>query len=190
MNKKIILSICITIVIVIIIAVILTALIKNDNNINNNQTGKETSFYVGGNVASEGLESINKHIILGDILQNVKEENINQLLGIDDSKANELIDLEGYKGLEKKVAKYEDNNEYTEIWLLKISERSQPIKIFRKFNERIESLRYEYKNNSRISKILNNEDNIIMKQQNGIVIIIISNEAKEIEKSIDAIFIK
>lgn len=190
MKKKIILSVLIVLIIAVVIIVANTFTKGDNKDIYFGLNGKESSFYTGGNVASEGFDPINKDIVLGDILQEVKDNNIKNLKGVNNTAANGLMDLEWYEGLEKKVAKYESKDEYTEVWLLKISNDSQSVNFFRKFNERIESLRREYKNQKHISNILNNEENIIMKQQDGILVIIISNDAKNIEKSIDNVFLK
>ena len=74
---------------------------------------------------------------LGNILQDVKEDSNKKITGITDEEANELINLEEYSGLEKKVEKYEDEENFTEVWLFKISEQNQATKIFRKFKYRI-----------------------------------------------------
>ena len=96
--------------------------------------------------------------------------------------------MKEYKGLEKRVAIYESDTEYTEIWLFKISSEPQALDIFRMFNDRIEDLRKIYATKTAISLIVNNEKNISMKQQNGIVIIIVSNDAENVEKAIDEKF--
>ena len=156
----------------------------------NTPIGRDESFYIGGNTASGEMEPINKNMELGNVLQDVKEDSVNQLTGLSDEEANQLIDLGEYAGLEKKVAKYEDEDEFTEVWLFKISEQSQATKIFRKFNHRINELRYQYEENPQISEILNNEKNIVMKQQQGIAIIIISDNVEKVEKAVDKEFLK
>lgn len=169
----------------VVIIILINAITKTNKPsiIENNYT-----FYNTGNIASEGMEPVNKEINLGDILQNVKNRVISELLPVKNEEADMLLNLEEYAGLEKRVAKCETQNEYTEIWLLKISKEPQSIDIFRMFNNRIEELKRKYAQNAEISAILNNEKNISMKQQNGIVIIIISNNVENIEKSIDENF--
>ena len=186
MKKKIILSILIVLIIAVVIA-LAAKFEKDDNNdINNDLVGKEISFYQGGNEAMKGLEPLNNDIVLGDILQEVKDNNVKELKGLTDTEINGLMELEWYNGLEKRVAKYESKDEYTEIWLIKLSNDSQALEFFRKFNE---SLRNDYKTESKLSTILNDEENIIMKKQDEVLVIIISNDAKEIEKSIDNVFL-
>ena len=195
MNKKIVLGVCIALVVAIVIAIIAIAL-KPDNISNNedieNAGNKENneSLYNGGNEATEGMEPINKDMVLGDILNQIKKSEVEGLKGISDTEANNLIDLKEYVGLEKKVAKYEDDDEFTEVWLFKISKQEQAVEIFRMFNDRIEDLREEYKNDAKISEILNNENNIKMKQQAGIAIVIISDSASRVERALDVEFVK
>lgn len=183
-KAKIIMAVGI-IAIISVIIILITAIIKKpiDNNIKENYT-----FYNTGNVAAEGMEPINKNIDLGDLLQNVKSGEILELAPVTNEMADAYLDLKEYAGLEKRVAKYESKDAYTEIWLFKISNESQSLDIFRMFNDRIEELRKEYASNSSISQILNDEKNISMKQQNGIVIIILSNDVANVEKVIDEKF--
>lgn len=181
--RIVIISGIIAILVVIVILINAIVKIKNENIIKN-----DYNFYNTGNVASIGMEPINKEINLGDILQNVKNVAIQNLVPIKNEEADILLNLGEYSGLEKRVAKYESKNEYTEIWLLKISKESQSIDLFRMFNNRIEDLKRKYIQNVEISAILNNEKNISIKQQNGIVIIIISNNVENVEKAVDENF--
>lgn len=182
--KKIILVIGSIIVIASIIAVI--ANLQKDSNIKDNEIG----IIQGGNTAAEGMEPINQTIVLNDILQHIKNDEVNKLEAIEDNEANELLNLRNYVGLEKRVAQYIGEDEFTEVWLLKISEEAQAIDLFRMFDERIQNLRNEYKDNANIMEILQDENNIILKQQSGIVIMIISDDAENVEKSIDIEFLK
>lgn len=186
MNKKILIGI---IAVVIIVAVVIGIKITTVNNPVDTKIEKEETFYINGNTAKEGMEPLNTKTVLGDILQSVKTNEIKNLEGISDVEANKMFDLEEYAGLEKKVAKYESKNEYTEIWLIKVSKKeTQAIEIFRKFEERIQALKETYKQNETISEALNSRENIITKCQNDIAIIVISTKAKEVEKAIDLEF--
>lgn len=180
--KKVIFVIGILMIIISIIAIIF--LNRKDNIIE----GPNNDFQGESNSAGASMKPINTAIELKDILQDVKNDSIGKLVPIEDSKANEMLNLRNYVGLEKMVAQYVSDNEFSEIWLLKISEESQVLDLFRIFNERIETLKEEYKNDEVISSIIKNEKNIIIKQQYGIVIMIISNEAENIEQIIDSNF--
>lgn len=173
----------IVILVVIVILIFGILKLKNSSSIEDVYT-----FYNTGNTATIGMEPINTEINLGDLLQNVKNKAIENLQPVKDEDANMLLNLEEYLGLEKRIAKYETENEYTEIWLLKISQENQAIDIFRMFNNRILDLKKEFGQNERINEILNNEKNISMKQQNGIVVIIVSNNLENVENAIDECF--
>lgn len=191
MKKKIILCICIVVIVVLVITLITMSARKDfSQKEENTPIGKDETFYEGGNEATEEMKPINQNMELGDVLQDVKESSVNKLTGISNEEANELINLGEYEGLEKRVAKYEDEENFTEVWLFKISEQNQASKIFRKFNNRINELRFQYEDNPQISAILNDEKNIVMKQQQGIAIIIISNNIEEVEKAVDKEFLK
>lgn len=174
--------------IVAIISVIVVLIVAIVNPCKVNEAKENYTFYNTGNVAEEGMEPINKEMNLGDLLQNVKSGEVAELKPVKNEIADKLLDLKEYKGLEKRVAIYESDTEYTEIWLFKISSEPQALDIFRMFNDRIEDLRKIYATKTAISLIVNNEKNISMKQQNGIVIIIVSNDAENVEKAIDEKF--
>lgn len=174
--------------IVAIISVIVVLIVAIINPCKVNEVKENYTFYNTGNVAEEGMEPINKEMNLGDLLQNVKSGEVAELKPVKNETADELLDLKEYKGLEKRVAIYESDTEYTEIWLFKISSEPQALDIFRMFNDRIEDLRKIYATKITISPIVNNEKNISMKQQNGIVIIIVSNDVENVEKAIDEKF--
>lgn len=195
MNKKIILGIIGILILAILISVIVLILNRNDEidePIENGQTEDIENGQIEdiGNTAVEGMEPLNKIINLTDVLKNVKDIAINGLKVISDIEANELIHLDEYEGLEKRVAMHESEDEYTEIWLLKISEDEQASKIFRKFDKRIEDLRMQYSDNQKISEMLKNEKNISMKLQGKIAIVIISNDVENVEKAVDEEILK
>lgn len=179
--------ICVLGIILIIVATVTIIITKDKGNKQNNEND---IIQNNGNVAAEDMNPINTTTSLTNILQTVKDNNTKELVAIEDSKANELMDLKEYVGLEKKVAQYISTEELTEIWLFKISKESQSLDLFRMFDDRIETLKRENKDKPQILSILEDSQNIIIKQQNGIVIMIISNDAKNIEKSVDANFIR
>ena len=190
MNKKIIIGIVSAIILIAVVISLIVIKLDKGNKPNVGPMGRDDTLYNNGNTAAEGMEPINKDMVLGDILQQVKENEVKKLTGITDAEAESLINLKEYSGLEKKVARYEDADEFTEIWLFKISKEEQAVNLFRMFNERIESLRDEYKDNEKISEILNNEKNIVMKQQAGIAIVIISDDIEKVETAVDLEFIR
>lgn len=186
MNKSVIKKIIFVIgIIMLIVAIVAITMIKVNKNViekNNNEIIGES------NAAEENMEPINTTIALKDILQEVKNDVNDKIVVLEDNKANELVDLKKYVGLEKMVAQSIDDNKFLEVWLVKISKESQSVDLFRIFNKRIENLKEEYKHDEIISNVIRNESNIVIKQQNGIVIMIISNDVNDVENVIDSKF--
>lgn len=183
-TKKII--ICVMGIVVVLVGTFMLAMqLQKDDFIIGD---KDYVFDENGNVPDEGMEPINETLSLGSIMQSVQENVVENLVAVEDEVANELLNLREYVGVEKMVARYVSNEEFTEIWLLKVSEEGQAPILFRIFNERINNLKTEYQGNENITRILNDYNNIRIKQQSGIVVIIVSNDAENIEKTIDANF--
>ena len=183
-TKKIIIFVIGIIIVLVGIFMLAMQLQKDDFIIGE----KDYIFDEMGNIPEEGMEPINETLSLGSIMQSVQLNSVKNLVAVEDSKANELLNLREYVGVEKMVARYVSDEEFTEIWLLKVSEEGQAPILFRIFNERINDLKTEYAGNNKIIDILNTENNIRIKQQSGIVVVIISNDAENIEKTIDANF--
>ena len=108
MNKKLIIAITIAIIIALTITIVVVY-IKPEDVPGGGKIGRDESLYNNGNIAAEGMEPINKDMVLGDVLQQVKQEE-KKLTGITDSEAEKLVDLREYSGLEKKVARYVDDD--------------------------------------------------------------------------------
>ena len=122
----------------------------------------EVSFDEGGNIAAPGFEPLNEEIKLSNLLLAVRGDGFKNLKGINDDDANRLVDLRDFEGLEKRVAISDSQNEYTEIWLLKISDRSQIVDLFDVLSERVDSLGVD-------------SSDFILKVQDDIVIFVVSS---------------
>ena len=164
-RKRILLiSITVSLVIVVLGSIITTQqIIKNEK--------LQSAFLIGGNIANSGMEPLNNNTNLNKTMQNMRDYKLQNLKGISDTNANKLLDLDAYKGLEKRVAISEDENEYSEIWLVKLSKKDDEVGIFEKFKSRSEILTSEGK--------IDSADAVSMNVQNDIAIVVLANDADE-----------
>ena len=165
-ERKRILLISITVSLVI---VVLGSIITTQQIIENEKL--QSAFLIGGNIANAGMEPLNNNTNLNKTMQNMRDYKLQNLKGISDINANKLLDLDAYKGLEKRVAISEDENEYSEIWLVKLSKKDDEVGIFEKFKSRSEILTSEGK--------IDSADAVSMNVQNDIAIVVLANDADE-----------
>lgn len=162
MNKKKIISIGV-LVIGIVSVIIVVSLILNK---------KGPSIIVS--------KPLNEKVNLEEVLKNVEEtdsdvENENIAKGVDE------IDFNEYNVLEKKALVYTTDENVNEIWMIKLGSYNQQEDVCRMLGQRVRKLKSAFENNEAQLKILNEA---IIKQEEGIVIMIISPDAKEIEEKI------
>lgn len=145
---------------------------ENGGNVVQNQETNTIDFIV--NNLGVDADMGNKSIDFNSILKKVKAEHVKDLKGI----ANEDIDIRvkvfEVDHLEYSYAVDEKEDSYTEIWLAKTSMREDNM-ILEGFIRRADDFRF--------SKI---NPEIIIKEEAGIAMLIISNKASEIEKTIDS----
>lgn len=91
------------------------------------------------------------------------------------------IDFGKYNVLERKAIVHTTDNEVNEVWMVKLSDYSQQEDIMRIFGNRIQKLRKGFEESGDKLGIVNNA---VIKQEDGIVIMIASTNADEIEKTI------
>ena len=93
----------------------------------------------------------------------------------------EEIDFGKYNVLERKAIVHTTDNEVNEVWMVKLSDYNQQEDIMRIFGNRIQKLRKGFEESGDKLSIVNNA---VIKQEDGIVIMIASTNADEIEKTI------
>lgn len=162
MNKKKIISIGV-LVIGIVSVIIVVSLILNR---------KGPSIIV--------RKPLNEKVNLEEVLKSVEEtdsyaENEDIAKGVDE------IDFNEYNVLEKKALVYTTDENVNEIWMIKLGSYNQQEDVCRMLGQRVRKLKSAFENNEAQLKILNEA---IIKQEEGIVIMIISPDAKEIEEKI------
>lgn len=162
MNKKKIISIGV-LVIGIVSVIIVVSLILNK---------KGPSIIV--------RKPLNEKVNLEEVLKNV-EETDSDVENEDIAKGVDEIDFNEYNVLEKKALVYTTDENVNEIWMIKLGSYNQQEDVCRMLGQRVQKLKSAFENNEAQLKILNEA---IIKQEEGIVIMIISPDAKEIEEKI------
>lgn len=162
MNKKKIISIGV-LVIGIVSVIIVVSLILNK---------KGPSIIVS--------KPLNEKVNLEEVLKNV-EETDSDVENEDIAKGVDEIDFNEYNVLEKKALVYTTDENVNEIWMIKLGNYNQQEDVCRILGQRVQKLKSAFENNEAQLKILNEA---IIKQEEGIVIMIISPDAKEIEEKI------
>lgn len=160
MNKKKIISIGV-LVIGIVSVIIVVSLILNK---------KGPSIIVS--------KPLNEKVNLEEVLKSVEEID-SDIENEDIAKGVEEIDFNEYKVLEKKALVYTTDENVNEIWMIKLGNYNQQEDVCRILGQRVQKLKSAFENNEAQLKILNEA---IIKQEEGIVIMIISQDAKEVEE--------
>ena len=117
-------------------------------------------------------------------LENVLDK-IEQIKEIEDTsdyiKESEEIDFKKYNVLEKGAIVNTTDEEINEVWLIKLGSLQQQEEVCRILGTRVQKLKNAFENNKEQMTILNNA---VIKQEDGIIIMILSSDAKQIEETI------
>ncbi len=162
MNKKKIISIGV-LVIGIVSVIIVVSLILNK---------KGPSIIVS--------KPLNEKVNLEEVLKSIEKVD-SDVANEDIAKGVEEIDFNEYNALEKKALVYTTDENVNEIWMIKLGNYNQQEDVCRILGQRVQKLKSAFENNEAQLKILNEA---IIKQEEGIVIMIISPDAKEVEEKI------
>ena len=98
------------------------------------------------------------------------------------------IDFSDLQGVTYEHVEEITENEITEVWLVKMSNINQKEKIINKIKQSLEELKTKFADNKRIIAILENEDNIIIKEKEGIVIAAFAADAGAIVSGVEHSF--
>ena len=123
---------------------------------------------------------LNEKVNLEEVLKSVEEVD-SDIENEDIAKGVDEIDFNEYNVLEKKALVYTTDENVNEIWMIKLGNYNQQEDVCRILGQRVQKLKSAFENNEAQLKILNEA---IIKQEEGIVIMIISPDAKEVEEKI------
>lgn len=156
-----------------------------DNDSNNSQVQQENTD-LNNNSGEITTEPLNREFKIDETLANIiKVSGLDESSKMSEDKVKSEYDFGQYEGLQKEVRSQITEDSITEIAIVKIGENEQTQDLFQIVFKRIAQLQQKYAENDKINSILNNGDNIVIKQQGGVLIVIIAENAKEIEQKID-----
>ena len=164
---------------------------KTNNEISGNpenETPQETVRPIATRVPPEAVDP--KDIVINenyDVDEGLKEATeMTRLNQIENSTtADNKIDFSDLPGVTYEYTGEVLENELTEVWIIKMSDNNQYKSIIAKIRARVEALKEEYKDNNAISHLLNDNDNIVIKQSNGVVIAVFAGDAGAIASGIE-----
>lgn len=161
MNKKKIISIGVLIIGIVSVIIVVSLIL--------NQKGQ--SIIV--------RKPLNEKVNLEEVLKSLEIDS--DIENEDVAKGVDEIDFNEYNVLEKKALVYTTDENVNEIWMIKLGNYNQQEDVCRILGQRVQKLKSAFENNEAELKILNEA---IIKQEEGIVIMIISPDAKEAEEKI------
>ena len=123
---------------------------------------------------------LNEKVNLEEVLKSIEKVD-SDVANEDIAKGVDEIDFNEYNVLEKKALVYTTDENVNEIWMIKLGNYNQQEDVCRILGQRVQKLKSAFENNEAQLKILNEA---IIKQEEGIVIMIISPDAKEVEEKI------
>lgn len=162
MNKKKIISIGVLVIGIVSIIIVVSLILKQ----------RGPSIIV--------RKPLNEKVNLEEVLKSVAEVD-SDIENEDIAKGVDEIDFNEYNVLEKKALVYTTDENVNEIWMIKLGNYNQQEDVCRILGQRVQKLKSAFENNEAELKILNEA---IIKQEEGIVIMIISPDAKEVEEKI------
>lgn len=120
---------------------------------------------------------LNERVNLEQVFQAISEENQSE----EQVKSADELEFDQYEALEKKAIINTNDESVDEVWMIKLGSYEQQEDVCRILGTRVQKLKSAFENNVAQMKIVNSA---IIKQEDGIVIMIISPDAKEIEEKI------
>ncbi len=124
------------------------------------------------------MNNLNEDELPNIIESGEKKENIENQEKI----AEEEIDLGKYNVLEKKAIVKTNDDYINEVWMIKLGDYSQQEEVCRLLGNRIRKLKQGFSDNEEQMQIL---EQAVIKQEDGIIIMVISPKADEVAKTIE-----
>lgn len=153
-----------SIILICILCITLIGLNINDKKI-------EEDTIVEGNVETK----------IDTVLDRINKKDLKKL---DKENAIKTYKLEGIEGIDIGVYTKENNDSFEEVAIIKFSNSNDSQKIQEKVMSRLIEITEKYKNNEKILGIIQNNENIVIKQEGRVQTVIISEDAKELAEKI------
>ena len=173
---------------------------NNSNNTNNNQVvnnnqgqtnnGKDEKKNEEQNEEQNVVtKPVNEGFEMSTALTSMQAviENTN-LTKLTDDQIKEKYNFGKYEGLEKVIASKETEETISEIAMVKLGDMEQSSDILLMFVDRINDLKEKYASNPEVINLLTTQDSYIIKQQAGVAVMILGENAKAIEAEFDKNF--
>lgn len=110
-----------------------------------------------------------------------EKDKLNSQEKVKQSNPEDEIDFGKYKALEKKAIVNTTDDNVNEVWMIKLGDSNQQEDVCRILGRRIQKLKNAFRDDELQTRILNDA---VIKQEDGIVIMIVSSNKNEIEKTI------
>lgn len=127
-------------------------------------------------------KAINQNVDLDEVFAEIA--GVEEIEFSDENAYEDEIDFGKYNVLERKAIVNTVDNNVDEVWMVKLSDYNQQEDIMRIFGNRIQKLRNGFEASGDQVSVL---DNAVIKQEDGIVIMIASPDVYEIEKTIASV---
>lgn len=127
------------------------------------------------------VEPLNTKVNLNQVFEEIVQLEEAQLWENEEIIDENEIDFGKYNLLERKAIVNTTDDCVSEVWMVKLGDYDQQEDIMRIFGNRIQKLRSAFEENGEVLNVINNA---IIKQEDGIVIMIVSEKLDVIEKSI------
>lgn len=155
----------------------------------NNQNEGNVVMQQNSQLDNSNSEEINTDFAVSIELNAIsKVSYLSETTALTTESANALYNFGKYSELEKEIRNIENENEFREIALVKVENENQTAELYSIMLKRLADLKAKYADNKKISEILNEPDNMRIRQQDGILIFILAENAGEIEMELDKAF--
>ena len=193
------------VIVVLIVAVLyLFGACNNKEDINNNNSGdsiiddknlyesnQENIIITPSNIStSENIGNVEGEAFkIAKVLDNIASvSKLNSSSKLTNSQIKEKFKFGELGSLEKEIRSNITEDNIKEIAIIKLENNDQFMPLFQAMTSRLSDLKEEYKDNQKITKILNSRDCYVLKQQGEVIISIISKNAKLIEEKMQESF--
>lgn len=193
------------VIVALIVAVLyLFGACNNKEDINNNNSGdsiiddknlyesnQENIIITPSNIStSENIGNVEGEAFkIAKVLDNIASvSKLNSSSKLTNSQIKEKFKFGELGSLEKEIRSNITEDNIKEIAIIKLENNDQFMPLFQAMTSRLSDLKEEYKDNQKITKILNSRDCYVLKQQGEVIISIISKNAKLIEEKMQESF--
>lgn len=153
---------------------------NNDKVTNNNQNENQIQ-----NVEPEKEKPLNETYDLTASINNMQNTIGDSARLLTEEEVAQKYNLEGLEETEKNVLINVSETSYEEIAIIKLTNVEQVFPVQKMMNDRLQSLKEEYKENAEVSAMLENNENVKIKILDNVGIFIVSSNAESLLQTFD-----